>query len=173
MERKYLNNNGITLVALVITIIVLLIIASIVVYTGTTTIKNANLQSLKTNMLLIEAKAREYVENANYELGISTAEPTNEMKKNSASKLVGEKIDNTDPLVSKLNIDSKYAVYKLSETDLNNMGIRDVKSNDDDGWYIVAYDVSGIEVKVYNTEGITLSDGSTKYCLDDIRDVNE
>ena len=75
-----MNNKGITLVALVITVIVLLIIASIVVYTGTDTIKNANLQSLKTNMLLIEAKGREYVENASHELGVNPSEATEEMK---------------------------------------------------------------------------------------------
>ena len=168
-----MNNKGITLVALVITVIVLLIIASIVVYTGTDTIKTANLQSLKTNMLLIEAKAREYVENANHELGVNPNEATDEMKEASNSKLVGTKVENTDSLVSHLNIDSKYSVYKLSEEDLNNMGIRDIASNDEDGWYIIAYDVANADVKIYNTKGIQVSDGSTKYCLDDIRDLNE
>ena len=168
-----MKNKGITLVALVITIVALLILASIVVYTGTDAIKTAKLQSLKTNMLLIEAKGREYVENANYELGVNPDAATDEMKNNSNSKLIGTKIENTDSLVSKLNIDSKYAVYKLSEDDLNNMGIKDVESNDEDGWYIIAYDVVDADVKVYNTEGITVSDGSTKYSLDDIRDLNE
>ena len=168
-----MNNKGITLVALVITVIVLLIIASIVVYTGTDTIKNANLQSLKTNMLLIEAKGREYVENASHELGVNPSEATEEMKNRSASMLVGTKIENTDSLVSHLNIDSKYSVYKLSEEDLNNMGIRDITSNDEDGWYIIAYDVTGADVKIYNTEGIRVSDGTVKYCLDDIRDLSE
>ena len=168
-----MNNKGITLVALVITVIVLLIIASIVVYTGTDAIKNANLQSIKTNMLLIEAKGREYVENANHELGVNPEAATEEMKNKSASMLVGTKIENTDSLVSKFNIDSKYSVYKLSEEDLNNMGIKDVSSNDEDGWYIIAYDVTEAEVKIYNTEGITVADGTTKYCLDDIRELTE
>ena len=168
-----MNNKGITLVALVITVIVLLIIASIVVYTGTDAIKNANLQSIKTNMLLIEAKGREYVENANHELGVNPEAATEEMKNKSASMLVGTKIENTDSLVSKFNIDSKYSVYKLSEEDLNNMGIKDISSNDEDGWYIIAYDVTEAEVKIYNTEGITVADGTTKYCLDDIRELTE
>lgn len=168
-----MNNRGITLVALVITVIVLLIISSIVVYTGTDAIKNANLQSMKTNMLLVEAKAREYVENASHELGVNPNEATDEMKNKSASMLVGTKIENTDSLVSGLNIDSKYSIYKLSEEDLKNMGIRDVSSNDKDGWYIIAYDVTNVDVKIYNTKGIRVSDGSTKYCLDDIRDLDE
>ncbi len=168
-----MNNKGITLVALVITVIVLLIIASIVVYSSKDAIKNANLQSIKTNMLLIEAKAREYVENANHELGVNPSQATEEMKNKSTSMLVGTKIENTDALVSHLNIDSKYAVYKLSEEDLNNMGIKDVSSNDKDGWYIIAYDVTNAEVKIYNTEGITTADSVRRYCLDDIRDLTE
>ena len=95
------------------------------------------------------------------------------MKNKSASMLVGTKIENTDSLISHLNIDSKYSVYKLSEEDLNNMGIRDIASNDEDGWYIIAYDVTGADVKIYNTEGIRVSDGTVKYCLDDIRDLSE
>lgn len=168
-----MNNKGITLVALMITVIVLLIIASISVYTGTDTIRNANLQSMKTNMLLIEAKGREFVENASYELGVNPSEATSEMKEKSASMLVGTKIENTDPLVSGLNIDAKYSVYKLSEENLKNMGIRDISSNDEDGWYIIAYDVVDANVKIYNTEGIKVSDGTIKYCLDDIRDLSE
>ena len=53
------------------------------------------------------------------------------------------------------------------------MGIRDITSNDEDGWYIIAYDVTGADVKIYNTEGIRVSDGTVKYCLDDIRDLSE
>ena len=63
------KNRGITLASLVITIIVLLIIAGISVYSGTDIIKRAKLEELKTNMLLIETKAKECVENANFKLG--------------------------------------------------------------------------------------------------------
>ena len=63
------ENKGVTLTSLVITIIVLLIIAGISVYSGTDIIKRAKLEELKTNMLLIETKAKECVENANFKLG--------------------------------------------------------------------------------------------------------
>ena len=125
-------------------------------------------------MLLVEAKGREYVENANHELGVNPGNATDEMKQNSESKLVGEKLDNADPIISTLNIDtSKYNAYKLSESVLEDMGIRDVDSNEQAGWYVIAYDVNDVEVKIYNTKGVQLSDGTVKYCLDDIRDVNE
>lgn len=59
------RNNGVTLVALIVTVIILLIIAGIATYSGIGIIRNANLEALKTNMLLIEAKAKEYVEEVN------------------------------------------------------------------------------------------------------------
>ena len=52
---KVKNNKGITLIALTITIIILLILASITIYSGKESIKKAQLESLKTNMLLIKA----------------------------------------------------------------------------------------------------------------------
>ena len=60
------NQKGITLIVLIITIIILIILAGITIYTGKESIQKANLEGLKTNMLLIETKAREYVENASF-----------------------------------------------------------------------------------------------------------
>ena len=56
-----MKNKGITLVALTITIIILLIIAGISISVGKSMIKKANLEELKTNMLLIKTKGKEYV----------------------------------------------------------------------------------------------------------------
>ena len=44
------KNNGVTLLALVITIVVLLIIAGITVYEGKETINRSKLEELRTNM---------------------------------------------------------------------------------------------------------------------------
>ena len=56
------SSSGITLVALAITIIVMMIIATISIYEGTKVIKEAKVQTLETNMLAIKAKAKTYVE---------------------------------------------------------------------------------------------------------------
>ena len=69
INMKIKENKGVTLVALIITIVVLLIIASIGVYSGKETIQKANLEAIRTNMLLIEAKAKGVVEKANFQLG--------------------------------------------------------------------------------------------------------
>ena len=59
------ENKGITMVVLVITIVVLLILAGISIGTGNNIIKASQLENLKTNMLLVKVKAKEYIENAN------------------------------------------------------------------------------------------------------------
>src|SRR5699024_1831495 len=70
----YMNlskQSAVTLVALVITVILLLILASVGYYYGNDVIRQANLESLKTDMLLIQAKAKEYVEEATFKMGIN------------------------------------------------------------------------------------------------------
>ena len=61
-------------------------------------------------------------------------------------------------------------VYKISTDDLSKMGINGVISDDKEGWFIVAYDITNNLVKVYNTEGIKTEGNTIKYCLDDIKD---
>ena len=68
------RTNGVTLISLSITIVILLILAGIALYSGSDTIKKAQLEELKTNMLLIQAKAREYVEDANFKMGVNPDE---------------------------------------------------------------------------------------------------
>ena len=65
------SNKGITMVTLIITIIILLIIAGISVGAGNKIIKSSELENIKTNMLLVKVKAKEYTENANFKLGTS------------------------------------------------------------------------------------------------------
>ena len=67
MKQK--KESGITLIALTITVIVLLIIASISISAGGNIIKTAKLENLKTNMLLIQAKTKEYVEEVSFKKG--------------------------------------------------------------------------------------------------------
>ena len=56
------NDSGITLLVLVITIVVLTIIASIAVYEGKELIEKSKVQTLQTNLLTIQAKAKAYAE---------------------------------------------------------------------------------------------------------------
>ena len=174
------NNKGVTLIALAITIAVLIIIASITIKFGSESKNKAKVQNIKTNMLLIEAKTKEFVENANYDLGIKPEEATDEMKEKSNSELEGEgkgtKVITSSSISTELNIMgitseeiSNGNVYQISTTDLEKMGIKGVESSEKKGWYIVVYDITNSNVKIYNTKGIKTNNNETKYCLDDIR----
>ena len=153
------KNRGITLASLVITIIVLLIIAGISVYSGTDIIKRAKLEELKTNMLLIETKAKECVENANFKLGktdnLGDTEKTtriNEAKK----ELKGIEITEADNINIELSDYNYY--YKLTEDNLKDMGLSNIKLSD----------IQNAKVEIYNTKGY-----EGKYSLTDIEQIEK
>ena len=170
--KKEERNKGVTLATLVITIVVLLILSGITINYGVSNIKRAKIQNIKTNMLLIEAKTKEYVENANYDLGIKPNEATAELE----GEGKGTKVITSSSISTELNIMgitseeiSNGNVYQISTTDLEKMGIKGVESSEKKGWYIVVYDITNSNVKIYNTKGIKTNNNETKYCLDDIR----
>ena len=107
------KENGVTMVMLVVMIIVMLILAGIIVYEGTSTIKSAKNQSIYTNMLLIQAKARTIQDKVDF--GEAT--------------YIGTKIDEDKKTTSE---DS----YELSQEDLYTIGV-EVSGNNE---YIVDYD---------------------------------
>lgn len=159
------NNNGVTLVALTITIIVLLILAGIGVYNGGETIKKAQLESLKTNMLLIQAKTKACCEEASFKLG--TEENVSEEKINNAkASLKGTEITNSEQI--QIDSSKKEYAYKLTTDTLKDMGINGVDSNEKEGYYLVKYNLTDVTVEVYNTKGFT-KDGKTYYSLSDLQ----
>ena len=171
------NQKGITLVVLTITIIVLLILAGITIQTGTDSIQKANLEGLKTNMLLIETKAREFVENASFDLGIDPQNATDEMKTNAQAELTGDDkgtlVTSGDSIIDQLlNIGISQAdidngnVCKLTKENLEKMGIYDVESNDEEGWYIIVYNINDTTAEIYHTMGY-----QGKYSLTDIEQI--
>ncbi len=169
------NQKGITLVVLTITIIILVILAGVTIYTGKDSIQKANLEGLKTNMLLIEAKSKEYLENASFKLGVNPNRDTmyNDAKENLSGEDKGTVVSADDGIVEKLlNIGIKQEdidkgkVYKLTTENLEKMGINDVKSNDEEGWYIIVYNLEETTAEIYHTIGY-----QEKYSLTDIEQI--
>ena len=136
------KENGITMVMLIIMIIVMLIVAGIVVYEGTSTIKSAKKQSIYTNMLLIQAKARTIKDKVDF---------------GEDAQVVGKIINEEQK--SKYGIESDDS-YELSQEDLYEMGVEVSGDNE----YIVDYDND----EVYYTKGIKDADGNWHYSLTDI-----
>lgn len=156
------NNKGITMITLVITIGVLLILAGISIGTGGKVIKQSELENLKTNMLLIKVKGKEYVENANFKLGTGTEEEKKNHIDQAKGELIGEEIKDGDIFVGNANISTESIVadntnyiyyYKLTTNQLDDIGISNVNSDEKSGWYIIKYDLKNIEVELYNTKG--------------------
>ena len=162
---KVKNNKGITLIALTITIIILLILASITIYSGKESIKKAQLESLKTNMLLIKAKAKEYVEQASFKNGVNKSEISEEAK----NELKGKEANASDYSKQNITINGGEILYKLTSDNLKEMGLKDVKlgSNEE---YLVKYNIKDVTVEVYNTSGFE-NNGTTVYSLSELEKI--
>ena len=150
------KQKGITLVALTITIIVMIIIASITTYAGIDLIKQAKLQDLVTNMLLIQAKAKEYLEEFNFQTANMTDEGEKENIKNST--LIGKKISEDQQVktiaesTGKIDTSKIDEYYYLEETTLEYIGLKDLNS-DEYGYFIIRYDIENVKIEVINTKG--------------------
>lgn len=140
----YKKNEGITLIALVITIIIMLILVGVGIKLGNEAINKAKLEDLKTNMISIKTKAKTIEEK--YMFGDSEL-------------LVGTKINDTDTKtlkegllteLKKLNNDDY--IYKWDENDLERQGLNNIKS-DDNNYYIVYYDINNATCEVFYSQG--------------------
>ena len=148
-----MKNNGITLVALTITIIILLIIAGISISAGGNMIKKANLEALKTNMLLIKTKGKEYVENANFKLGpkFDTAEDKQTRIDNAKTELKGtiatsDEVAQIKNKIGENKVDTDYTFYsELTMSNLEEMGIKGVQLEDNET-YIIRYEITNISI---------------------------
>lgn len=174
------KNKGITMIVLVITIALLLILAGISIQGGSSIIKRADLENLKTDMLLIKVKGKEYVENANFNLGTSFDKLTDENEKSkriemAKSKLKGTEIQNASEL-SKFGITSDQfereknnlnLYYTLSTSDLEEIGMQDVSSK---GQYIIKYNIKDMTIEIYNTQGFENGD-KTYYSLSELENL--
>lgn len=145
-----MNNKqkGITLITLTITIVVMMIIASITVYYSKDLIKRAKLQDLSTNMLLIQAKAKECVEEANFQK--LNLENSGDILL--GVKLVGSVAEEEAKKTGKIESGKEDSYYYLPEETLTQMGLKNL-DKEDYGYFIVQYDISEIKVEVINTHG--------------------
>ena len=124
---KFKNENGITIVALIITVILLILLASATISTSTKMIDTAKLENLKTDLLLIQSKIKVMAD----------------------KKAIGE-IEEEELYGTKQESGEYTGWYLLNQANLDNMGIK--KANASDNYYVnyedddVAYGV-GFEYK--------------------------
>lgn len=155
MDIKMIKNkeNGVTLIALSITIVILLILAGIALYSGKDTIKMAQIEELKTNMLLIQAKAREYVEDANFKMGMN---PDEEKKANVRNEVyvTNAKLKKVEEgeVPSNFGITDITTCYWLTPEAQASWGLDKIKLGENEK-YLIQFDETNVTVEVYNTEG--------------------
>lgn len=172
------NNKGITMIALVITIVLLLILAGISMQSGSDIIKKSELENIKTNMLLIKVKGKEYVESANFNLGTKietvTAEEKTKRIEKAKAELKGEDITNNmseyENIITKESSEFVF-YYKLSTQNLADIGITNVISDEENGWYIIKYDIKNLKVEIYNTKGFE-NEETKYYSLNELENIN-
>lgn len=135
------NNKGITLVALVITIIILLILASITVYMGTDSIKDSKENILLTEVRMVQHAALErYTQESLMNSNILPGTPYSSMDeiKNDITELSSE-----EKLTNLLNNNQTPSDYYYLETaDLEEMQITNTEDS-----YIINYKL-GLAINV-------------------------
>ena len=152
-----MKNKGVTLVALAIMIVIILILAGITITTGSNLITNAQLQTLNTNMLLIQAKEKTIAEKAIFE-------------NNNTALYQGQKVADmsSDPTIQKLKEkgvitegeDSYDKYYLWNQSILNGQGLDAIKLKEDE-FFIVNY---GTDEIIY-TKVFKHTDGKLYYKL--------
>ena len=167
LKMKIKEEKGITLISLTIMIVIISILAGITLYSGKQTIERAKLEELKTNMLLIQAKAREHVEEANFRIGMGTAEE----KANKIPSIRQEIYENSEKLRKADNIPADFkitdmsACYYLTGETKEKWGLEKLE---DEEKYLIQFDEENVTAEIYHIEGY---DG--KYKLSEIEQIQE
>lgn len=147
------NNKGITLIALTITIIVMLIIAGITIYGGSKLIQDATVEDVKTNMLLVQAEVKNYVEQAKFE-----------NKKIENMKDEGIKVDDVTLKIEDGQEIQGTMFYKIV-TPMSELKLGKLSSEN----YLVAIKIDEVAVDVYFVPGITNGYGTTYHLLSEMQ----
>ena len=164
------NNKGITLIALSITIIVIIILSAITINYVTNAIKKSQLENLKTNMLLIKAKAKEAVEQANFKSGPENQYKNDDgsLKEEIASELKGT-LENSVP--DYVTLEEGQYLYSVN-SELDEMGLKNINIDESKNEkFLVRYDIPKAKVEIYNTVGYK-DNGQTKHSLTELEGID-
>lgn len=112
--------NGITIIALIITIILMLILVGVGMHFGGDALDKAKLEDIKTDMISIKTKAKIIAEQYNFK---------------DIDSLVGSEIADTE--AQKLNITNSGNLRKWSSSDLSNQNLSTIEGD----VYVVYYDL--------------------------------
>lgn len=154
------TQNGSTFIKLIIATVIMIVLASVLVNYGKKIMDEVKMQDLKTNMLYIQAETKKGLEEVSFQtvnLDKSKQEnidKINEIKQNNLKGILlnnaATEVQNTVQKILDITIDDTY--YYLDETTLNEIGIKNIKFQEDE-YFVVKYDFENITVEVINTKG--------------------
>lgn len=160
-------------ITLIIAIMVIIGITVVIAIFCKKEFDKTELQDIRTNLLLIQAKAKTYTENVNVEtanLDTAKEEDNTKIAEVKDQKLKGIALESCDDSIKnaakQAGIEDITDFYYLSQEDLNAMGIN--VEVEKDGYYLVKYNFEDTEV-VY-TKGHEYK-GTTYYKLSEMKNI--
>lgn len=150
------EKNGITIVALIITVIIMLILASVTIQFGAGEVQRAKLEDIKTTMLLIKGRAQIVVDKE--EFG-EAYDNTGMIKLSDAT---GYDLTLLQPTLNELTDTSNLYIWEQTAMDNNNI---DVEITTED-FFVIDYSTG----EVYYSLGYTY-EGNTYYSLSQMQNV--
>lgn len=147
------KDNGITIIALIITIIIMLILVTVTMKFGTGQIERAKLEDLKTTMLLIKGRAQIVIEKESF---------GEEYDKTGMTKISEATSYILPNFIQEFGEEEKENFYIWEQTAMDNKAIDVTITNTD--FYIIDYS-SG---EIYYSLGYE-KDGNTYHSLTDIQ----
>lgn len=163
MEAKNLNrksninsSHGITIVALIVTIIIMLILASVTIQFGKREVQRAKLEDIKTTMLLIKGRAKIIADKEEYG---ESYDNTGMIKLADAS---GYNLSLLQPTLNELTDQSN--LYIWEQTAMNNNNIKVEITNEE--FFVIDYSTE----EVYYSLGFTYEE-NTYYSLSQMQNI--
>lgn len=156
------NEKGITLIILVITVIVLAILATVAIGEIGNILDHVNLETVSTDLLLVQAKAKVIAEKSNFNDDESL------LKGQKLSEVIGNTL--IDELKTKGIISEteekydNYYVWDKQTVEEVEMGITNMKDTE---FFIVNYETE----EVIYPQGYVYTDGNTYYKLSEIMEL--
>ncbi len=150
------KNNGITIVALIITIIIVLILASVTIQFGVKEVQRAKLEDIKTTMLLIKGRAQIVVDKESFG---EAYDNTGMVKLSDATNY---DLTLLQPTLDELEDTSNLYIWEQTAMDNNNI---DVEITTED-FFVIDYSTG----EVYYSLGYTY-EGNTYYSLSQMQSV--
>lgn len=160
-------------ITLIVALAIIIAITVAIILCSKAYIEKEKLQDLRTNMLLIQAKAKTYTEKVDVEtanLNDEKAEDNTKIEQVKEQKLKGTPLENCEDSIKSTaktaGIEDFEDYYYLSQEDLNNMQINITIKKDEQ--YLVKYNFEDTEV-VY-TKGYEYN-GKIYYKLSEIKNI--